>query len=378
MNEINQVVILAAGRSRRMESLSNKKPKCLFEYNGELVLTRLVRQIRECGVEKIVITTGYKATEIEKVFKDDKDIVLVENKLYEEDVNIYSMKLALSKIDGPFVIFEADVLMEDSLVKYALGSDFENKSVWFTKGKFNQSQYGGILKSDKYGNVDDIKYVSVYEDKYDKYSKLTGLMRVSSNELPLFKKLINKYADNTIKQYYLVPWMENLSKLPCLEADISKFSFFTFNKPEEYYQVLNKNLDLVKETPKIEMVDVSNLRPIESYDENRVLELIKKIEKEDMWTVPLIIEKKYNMILDGHHRFEVAKRLKLKKVPAIIVDYNYVDVWSLRKEIKISPNNVKKMVIDKKQIYPYKTVKHKYNFIVPTLDNVTLESLKND
>lgn len=35
MNEIKQVIILAAGRSRRMENLSNKIPKCLFEYDNE-------------------------------------------------------------------------------------------------------------------------------------------------------------------------------------------------------------------------------------------------------------------------------------------------------------------------------------------------------
>ena len=35
---------------------------------------------------------------------------------------------------------------------------------------------------------------------------------------------------------------------------------------------------------------------------------------------------------------EVAKRLGLKRVPAIIVDYDDVKVWTLRKEIKVSQN----------------------------------------
>lgn len=377
LNEINQVIILAAGRSRRMEHLSKNKPKCLLEYKNELVLERLIRQIRQCGVKKIVITTGYKAAEIEKKFGNDKDIILVENKLYEEDVNIYSMSLALNHIDGPCAVFEADTLMEDGLVKYVLGSDFEGKSIWFTKGRFNETQYGGILKSDKYGKITDIRYVSTYSDKYKDYSKQSGLMRINSDELVVFRNLVNSYVKNSIKQYYMVPWLENLKKLPCYEADISKFLFYTFNKPDEYYQVANIDLDFMQETPGITLIDVEKLHPIEEYSEERVCSLVEKIKKEQKWTVPLIVETKNYMILDGHHRFECAKRLHLNKVPALLVNYNSVSVWSLRKEIKVSQDIVRKYVITNKKIYPYKTVKHKYNFVVPEID-YHIEDLKND
>lgn len=376
MNEINQVIILAAGRSRRMENLSKNLPKCLFDYNNEKVILRLVRQIEEQGVEKIVITIGYRADLMKNIFKDDPKVVLVENKLYEEDVNINSMRLALEKIDGPCVIFEADTIMENDLVKYVLGSDFENKSVWFTKGKFHQPQYGGILKSDKYGKITDIKIIPVYNAKYKNYSKLSGLMRISNNEIERFKQLVNIYSKSTIKQYYLIPWIENLKDLPCEEADISNFEFFTFNKPEEYFQVLNKELDQKKENISYELVEVSNLNPIEDYDRNRASLLKEEILKEGKWTVPIIIEDKYNMILDGHHRFQVAKELGLKKIPAIIVNYNTVGVWSLRKEYNVSPKEVKKRVIDLKQIFPYKTVKHKYCFSIPKIEKLTIEDLK--
>ncbi len=373
MNEIEQVIILAAGRSRRMEHLSKSKPKCLLEYNEEIILCRLIRQIKSYGIKKIVVTIGYRADLMKQLFKNDEDVILVENKLYEEDVNIQSMNLALSKIDGPCVIFEADTLMEDDLVKYVLGSDFEGKSVWFTKGKFVNPQYGGILKSDKYGNVTDIKIIPTYQSNYEDYSKLSGLMRIGKNEIETFKQLVSKYAKSTIKQYYLVPWIENLELLKCEEADISQFEFFTFNKPEEYYQVINRKIGVLQDTPPVEYIDIEKLKPIENFDINRVNELEEKIKKDKYWTVPLIVENKYNMILDGHHRFEVAKRLKLKRVPAIIVDYNDIMVWSLRKEIKVSQSIVKRKVINQKSIYPYKTVKHKYNFNIPVLKNVLID-----
>lgn len=375
LNEIKQVVILAAGRSRRMERLSKKEPKCLLPYKGERVLERLVRQIKECNVEKIVITTGYRAEIIKKIFEEDPIVETIENKLYEEDVNIYSMSLALSKINGPCVIFEADTLMEDDLVKYVMGSDFENKSVWFTRGKFTENQYGGILKSDKYGKITDIKIVSAYQEKYKNYSKLSGIMRVSASEIELFKALVNKYARTTLKQYFLNAWMENLKLLPCEEADISSFEFFTFNKPEEYYQVQSKDVGVMQITPNVEMIPVKGLLHIEDYDKERIDVLLKKIESEQRWDVPIIVERKSKLVLDGQHRLEVAKKLNLKTIPAILVDYSDVQVWTLRKEEKVSPLLVQSRILKKGKPYPYKTVKHKFNFIIPMDLNIELDDL---
>ena len=364
LNEINQVIILAAGRSRRMESLSKSEPKCLLPYRGERVLERLVRQIKATGVQKIVITTGYRADIIEKLFKDDPIVETVENKLYEEDVNILSMSLALAKIDGPCAIFEADTIMEDSLVKYVIGSDFEGKSVWFTRGKFNETQYGGILHSDRFGNITEIGIVAAYQEKYRKFEKLSGIMRVGPNEIELFKALVNKYSKTTIRQYFLNAWIENLRLLPCISADISMFEFFTFNKPEEYYQVQGKEIGVLNKAPEIEFVSVDKLMHIEEFDPERVLHLKEKVLADNAWNVPLIVEKKNHLVLDGQHRTEVAKMLGLKRVPAICVSYDEVKVWTLRKEIKVSQSLVIKKV-KAGEIYPYKTVKHKFNFVVP-------------
>jgi choline kinase len=332
-----------------------------------------VRQLKENGIVKIVITIGYKANIIKEIFKDNKDVILVENTMYEEDVNIYSMKLALDHITGPCVIFEADTIMEDALVKYVVGSDFEGKSVWFTKGKFKNTQYGAIVNSDKFGNITDLKIVAAFQEKYKNYTKVTGLMRVSNKELEFFKSRVSIYAQNTIKQYYLTPWMEHLKSLPCIEADITPFAFFTFNKPEEYYQVKNVKIDLLQEAPPVELVDVSFMKGIEAYSEERVKELMEKIRTENKWTVPVIIEQKYHLVLDGQHRLEASKRLGIKKIPAIMVNYNDVQVWTLRKEEKVSVKRVFDRML-KGHPYPYKTVKHKFNFKIPTI-NFSLNTL---
>ena len=374
LNEISEAVILAAGRSRRMEHLSRKLPKCLLPYRGERILQRLVRQIKACDVEKIVIAIGYRADAMREIFSDDPQVVLVENKMYEEDVNIYSMSLALSHVSGPCVIFEADTIMEDSLVQYVLGADFEGRSVWFTRGKFNEIQYGGILHSDKFGNVNVVKIVPGWLKKYRNYTKLSGLMRVGPSEIELFTALIHKYARTTLKQYFLNAWIENIKLLPSVEADISFFKFFTFNKPDEYYQVQNAEVDAWKDTPEQKNLSVNVLRHIECFDEERAHNLQNKIIQEGVWTRPLIVEKKHNLVLDGQHRLECARAMGLKVVPCLLVNYEDVSVWSLRKEYRVSAKAVIRKV-ESGEIYPYKTVKHKFNFIVSDL-HISLEELK--
>lgn len=380
LNEIRQVVILAAGRSRRMESLSKNEPKCLLPYKGERVLERIVRQIEELGggIERIVITTGYRADIIHKMFANDSIVETVENKLYEEDVNIYSMSLALSKIDGPCAIFEADTIMEDDLVKYILGADFDGKSVWFTRGRFREAQYGGILKTDAKGNITDIRIVSQYQEKYKNYEKLSGIMRVGSGEIELFKALVNKYAKTTVKQYFLNAWIENLKLLSGISADITPFEFFTFNKPEEYYQVQRKEIGMLYPSPSIEQIPVKGLKHIEAFDSERVKELYEKIKTDGVWDVPLIVERKTGLVLDGQHRLEAAKAFGFYKIPVILVNYDEVQVWTLRKEERVSRSLVVNRILKKDYPYPYKTVKHKFNFSIPQNLHIDFSELKEN
>lgn len=372
LNEINHVIILAAGRSRRMEHLSKQNPKCLLKYNDEIILLRLIRQIQECGVKKIIVTTGYRHKKLEELLCQEQysGVETVYNDLYEEDVNIYSMKLALERVEDSCAIFEADAIMEDAMVKYVLGADFNGKSVWFTRGCFKASQYGGILKADSRRNVTAIKIQPVFEPKYKSWHKLTGVMRIHKNELNPFKMILDEYAKSTIKQYYLMPWIDHIFDLPSIYGDISPYSYYTFNKPEEYYQLQSINIDEVQPAGEVCYVDTDKLYGIEEFDSERVDILMKKIKSEKIWTVPIIVEKNNMLVLDGQHRLESAKRMNLKKIPALLVDYKDVNVWSLRAEEKVS----KKMVIERAlsyNIYPYKTVKHKFLFHVP--DNLKIQ-----
>lgn len=109
----------------------------------------------------------------------------------------------------------------------------------------------------------------------------------------------------------------------------------------------------------LEYVPVERLRHIEGYSRKRVDWLVDKILAEGVWTKPVALDDAHDLVLDGQHRMETAKRLGLKRVPAVRYRYAEVDVWSLRPNHRFDWRTVTERALAD-QPYPYKTVKHRF------------------
>jgi L-glutamine-phosphate cytidylyltransferase len=55
-----KAIILAAGRGTRMKALTEEKPKCLVELDGQSLLDKQLNALRQAGIEDIAIVTGYR------------------------------------------------------------------------------------------------------------------------------------------------------------------------------------------------------------------------------------------------------------------------------------------------------------------------------
>lgn len=106
----------------------------------------------------------------------------------------------------------------------------------------------------------------------------------------------------------------------------------------------------------VELISISNLKHIEDYSRERVQWLCEKITKDEQWTVPICISEE-GYIMDGQHRFEVARKLNLQYIPAIIFKYEDIEIFSLREDQEVSYDLIRQKC-EKNLFYPYKTVKH--------------------
>lgn len=114
----------------------------------------------------------------------------------------------------------------------------------------------------------------------------------------------------------------------------------------------------------IELIIVSQLRHIEGFSDRRAKWLTDKISKAGIWNKPLAVDSEHYLVLDGQHRMEAARTLGLTVVPAIKYDYSRVEVWSLRPKYSFNWEIIVKRALEG-NIYPYKTVKHRFPIPLP-------------
>lgn len=115
------------------------------------------------------------------------------------------------------------------------------------------------------------------------------------------------------------------------------------------------------------MINPARLRHIEGFSARRVSWLRKKMMLEGRWIKPIALDDEHNLVLDGQHRMEVALTLGLKRVPAVKFPYADVEVWSLRPKYSFTWKEVVARAVAG-DIYPYKTVKHRFPQELPSCD----------
>ncbi len=71
----------------------------------------------------------------------------------------------------------------------------------------------------------------------------------------------------------------------------------------------------------IQLMTIDILLPHEYVDLDHVIHLKKLIVKDGHWNQPIVIDRKSNIVMDGHHRLEAAKKVGLRKIPCAIFDY---------------------------------------------------------
>ena len=125
-NQVTTAVLLAAGTGSRLQPLTNDAPKCLSEVTGVPILERLVGCLLGHGFKRLVVVVGYldqRIREFLEPWEDELTIEYVINPRFATTNNLYSLWLARTNIDGPFLLVESDVVFDASLLEDMLQPD---------------------------------------------------------------------------------------------------------------------------------------------------------------------------------------------------------------------------------------------------------------
>lgn len=86
-------VVLAAGLSRRMGQF-----KPLLPYAQSSIIETTVANLKQAGVGKIIVVTGYRSTEIAQQFLNWDNVLLVKNYNYQHGEMLESVQLGLREV----------------------------------------------------------------------------------------------------------------------------------------------------------------------------------------------------------------------------------------------------------------------------------------
>ena len=94
---------------------------------------------------------------------------------------------------------------------------------------------------DQNGLVEDLRILKEYDPFYSDYEKLIGVLKISGEQLEIYKKLLDLSLNNTYQQYYLQPWIDNLSLLPSTSVSLVPEFAEAFNTQFDLENIRAKN-----------------------------------------------------------------------------------------------------------------------------------------
>lgn len=183
----DNAIILAAGLAKRCLPLSKYAPKGLFIVKGEPLIERQIRQIKESGINDIIIVVGYLAHKYDYLI-EKYNVKLINNPEYGSTNNISSLwyarnYLAKSYICGSDNWFEKNVFNDKDEDSYF--------SSFYTDGYVDEycieeDQNGWITRIKKGGNHCRYTLGEIYINQ-----KLSDLMlKRLSSEYQISKNMI--------------------------------------------------------------------------------------------------------------------------------------------------------------------------------------------
>ena len=109
----------------------------------------------------------------------------------------------------------------------------------------------------------------------------------------------------------------------------------------------------------LRLVDIHLLKPHEMINKERLEELEKEIKEDRILKKPIVADRSTLVVLDGHHRLEVLRKMGAKRIPVILVDYDdpRIIVKKWRENGDLEKNLVREAGIYGK-LFPPKTSKH--------------------
>lgn len=227
MYNVDNAIIMAAGVSSRFAPLSYEKPKALITVNGEVLIERQIRQLREVGINEIVVVVGYKKEQF-YYLKEKFGVIIVENQEYNTRNNNASIYVAQKYIHNSYICSADNYFTQNPFTKTVEESFY---SVVYSNGKTDEwcvdidnNEYitgvkiggenswymlGHVFWSESFSE----KFLGILNDEYNLPQTKNLLWEsIYINHIDELKMKVKKYDDNYIFEFDTLDELRNFDK----------------------------------------------------------------------------------------------------------------------------------------------------------------------
>lgn len=214
--QVDNAVIMAAGIASRFIPLSIEKPKALLCVKGEILIERQIRQLKEAGIEEIIIVVGYKKEQFEYL-KEKFGVIVIENPEYDSRNNHGSLFAARNYIKNTYIC---------SADNYFLRNPFtlHNNEAYYAAAYEDGRTEEWCIRTDEEGYITDVtiggqkswymlghaffsetfsrKFLSILIQEYDKPETRNKLWEaIYAEHLQELPMQIRKYGAGEIQEF---------------------------------------------------------------------------------------------------------------------------------------------------------------------------------
>ncbi len=227
MEKITNAVILAAGKSRRLGSLTESMPKCLLPLGDKTIMEHQIENLRSNGIEHITIVTGFCDAMIRERFGDG--YTYIENEVYDRTNSIYSLWLALKEIKGGVIVLNSDVVFHPEILGNLLASPHPDAlAICFQNGMADEE-----MKV----KVQDEKIIDISKqmDPADADGENLGVVKFSANGVKvLFDKVDELVGQGTVNAWAPLAFQEICADHPLYAVATGGLPWIEIDFPEDY------------------------------------------------------------------------------------------------------------------------------------------------
>lgn len=183
---IKTAVIMAAGLGTRFGKMTEERPKGFIEVGGISMIERSIKTLISCGIEQIIIGTGYLKECYEALNEKYPQIKCIFSPRYAETNSMYTLYNCREAIgDKDFLLLESDIIFNANAINELLEEPHLDVMLITPVLKFQDQYY---VEYDEDGTL---RNCSTDKTTLNAKGELVGIHKLSS---PFFCKMCEEYT----------------------------------------------------------------------------------------------------------------------------------------------------------------------------------------